>query len=163
MSEATHLYAIAIGSNRRHVRHGRPEGVVAAAIARLDAEFGLFDSSPILRNLAVGGAGRSFANAVALVLSPLGAHEMLKALKAIERDFGRRRGKRWAARVLDLDIVASSQGRFASRRLSIPHPRLAQRSFVLTPLESVAPAWRVTGGLTPRQLSHRLGKRKSTR
>ena len=163
MGGATHLYAIGIGSNRRHVRFGRPAGVVVGAIERLDRDFGLFDASPVVLNPAHGGAGREFANAVALIESPLEPPEMLESLKAIERDFGRRRGKRWAARVLDLDIVASSQGRFASRRLSIPHPRLAQRSFVLTPLESVAPAWRVSGGLTPRQLSHRLGKRKSTR
>ena len=55
MSDATHLYAIAIGSNERHIRYGRPAGVVEAAIARLDAEFELFDASPIILNKAVGG------------------------------------------------------------------------------------------------------------
>ena len=52
MAAATHLYAIAIGSNRAHGRHGRPSGVVEAAIARLDQEFGLFDASPITLNAA---------------------------------------------------------------------------------------------------------------
>ena len=68
---------------------------------------------------------------------------MLAALKAIERDFGRRPGKRWGARVLDLDLVAWSGGTFASRRLTIPHPRLASRDFVLGPLAAIAPDWRI--------------------
>ena len=58
-----HLYAIAIGSNRPHFRHGRPAGVVEAAIARLDEDFGLFDAAPILLNPAIGHGGRDFASA----------------------------------------------------------------------------------------------------
>ena len=99
MSGATNLYAIAIGSNRPHGHYGRPPQVVETAIARLDQDFGLFDASPILLNKAMGGAGRDFANAVALVESDLEPPQMLVALKGIERDFGRRRGKRWAARM----------------------------------------------------------------
>lgn len=160
MSRATHLYAIALGSNRRHIRHGRPAGVVEAAIARLDADFTLFDASPIVLNKAVGGAGRDFANAVALVESQLDPPAMLAALKDIERDFGRRRGKRWGPRILDLDLVAWDGGRFASRALTIPHPRLAEREFVLGPLAAIAPAWRIQGGLTARHLASRLGKQR---
>ena len=52
MAQSTHLYAIALGSNRRHVRYGRPAGVIEAAIARLDADFELFDASPIVLNPA---------------------------------------------------------------------------------------------------------------
>ena len=156
--ENTHLYAVALGSNRRHVRHGLPPGVVAAAIARLDSEFALFDASPIILNPAVGGAGREFANAVALIESPLGPLAMLAAVKAIERDFGRRRGRRWGSRVIDLDLIAWSGGRFASRRLIIPHPRLASRGFVLGPLAAIAPRWPMIGSLTPRHLAARLGK-----
>jgi len=160
MTQATHLYAIALGSNRRHVRHGRPAGVVEAAIARLDADFTLFDASPIILNKAVGGAGRDFANAVALVESELEPWAMLADLKRIERDFGRRRGKRWGERVLDLDLVAWDGGRYRSRALTIPHRRLGEREFVLGPLTSIAPDWRINGGLTPRHLASRLGKRQ---
>ncbi len=159
MGQATHLYAIAIGSNRRHHRHGRPTGVVAAAVAELDAAFGLFDASPIMINPAIGGAGREFANAVALVESALQPLAMLAAVKEIERAFGRRPGKRWASRVLDLDLIAWSEGRFASRTLTIPHPRLASRDFVLGPLSAIAPDWPMIGTLTPRHLAARLGKR----
>ena len=158
MAGATQLYAIAIGSNRPHGRFGRPPGIVEAAIARLDEEFGLFDASPIVLNSAHGGAGRDFANAVALVESDLEPAEMLQRLKAIERAFGRRSGRRWGPRVLDLDIVLWSGGKLRSRRLTIPHPQLRQRSFVLGPLAAIAPRWRV-GPFTVRHLHHRLGRR----
>lgn len=158
-----HLYAVAIGSNRPHGRYGRPQQVVEAAIARLDDEFGLFDASPIVLNPAIGGAGRDFANSVALVESDLAPAEMLRRLKAMEREFGRRRGKHWAARVLDLDISLWSGGRFRSRRLEIPHYGLEDRSFVLEPLAAIAPAWRVRGSLTARHLAHRLARRRPRR
>ena len=159
MGQATHLYAIAIGSNRPHGRYGRPPQVVEAAIARLDQVFGLFDSSPIVLNPAIGGSGRDFANAVALVESRLEPPEMLRQIKALERDFGRRPGKHWAARVLDLDIALWSGGTFRSRSLIIPHSGLEQRPFVLQPLAAIAPGWRVRGGLTARHLAFRLARR----
>jgi 2-amino-4-hydroxy-6-hydroxymethyldihydropteridine diphosphokinase len=159
VSGATNLYAIAIGSNRPHGHYGRPPQVVETAIARLDQDFGLFDASPILLNKAMGGAGRDFANAVALVESDLEPADMLSRLKTIEREFGRRPGKRWGPRVLDLDIVLWSGGKFRSRGLSIPHPALGKRSFVLQPLSAIAPSWRVTGALAARHLAHRLARR----
>ena len=162
VSANQHLYAIALGSNRRHGRHGPPRAVVAAAIARLEDGFGLFAASPIVLNPAVGGAGRDFANAVALVESRLDPPEMLAAVKAVEQAFGRRPGKRWAARVLDLDLVAWSGGTYASPSLTIPHPRLAERDFVLGPLAAIAPGWRLRGALTARHLLARLGKRRAS-
>ena len=156
----SHFYAIALGSNRPHGRHGRPGGVIGAAIARLDRDFGLFDSSPIILNPAHGGAGRDFANAVVLLESDLDPEAMLTALKAIERDFGRRPGRRWGARVLDLDILAWSGGRIRSRRLTIPHPRLAARAFAIGPLAGIAPDWRLIGSLTARHLATRLARRR---
>ena len=157
MAHATHLYAVAIGSNRPHGQFGRPTGVVEAAIARLDQDFGLFDASPIVLNAAHGGAGRDFANAVALVESSLEPPDMLKQLKAMEQDFGRRRGRRWGPRVLDLDLVLWSGGKFRSRTLTIPHPELARRTFVLQPLAAIAPSWRLDG-LNVRHLASRLAR-----
>jgi len=157
---ATQLYAIAIGSNRPHGRYGRPPQVVEVAIARLDEEFGLFDASPILLNKAMGGAGRDFANAVALVESDLEPPQMLRRLKDLERKFGRRSGRRWAARVLDLDIVDWSGGKWRSRRLSVPHPAAAMRDFVIEPLAAIAPGWRLQSPLTARHLAHRLARRR---
>ena len=154
-----HLYAIAIGSNRPHGRFGRPAGVIEAAIARLDEEFGLFDASPLVLNPAHGGAGRDFANAIALVESDAEPPELLRRLKAIEREFGRRAGRRWGPRVLDLDLLLWSGGRWRSRRLTVPHPQLDRRSFVLHPLAAIAPCWRIRGSLTARHLAHRLARR----
>ena len=158
MADATHLYAIAIGSNRPHGRHGRPPQVVEAAIACLDREFGLFDASPIVINPAHGPAGRDFANAVALVESDLDPAELLSRLKRMERAFGRRPGKRWGPRVLDLDIVVWSGGKYRSRSLQIPHVELGRRSFVLQPLAAIAPNWS-TGALAVRHLASRLARR----
>lgn len=156
----SHLYAIAIGSNRPHGRYGHPAAVVEGAIARLDQDFALFDASPIILNAAYGGAGRDFANSVVLVESDLEPPEMLLRLKAIEREFGRRRGRRWGPRVLDLDVVLWSGGIWDSRRLKVPHPQLAKRSFVLQPLAAIVPSWRVRGSLTVRHLAERLARRR---
>jgi 2-amino-4-hydroxy-6-hydroxymethyldihydropteridine diphosphokinase len=130
--------------------------VVEAAIVRLEEEFDFFNASPIMLNPASGGAGRDFANAVALVESSCAPPGMLAELKRIEREFGRRPGRRWGPRVLDLDIILWSGGRFRSRRLMIPHPQLERRGFVLEPLAAIAPGWRVRGSLTMRHLAARL-------
>jgi 2-amino-4-hydroxy-6-hydroxymethyldihydropteridine diphosphokinase len=160
---ATYLYAIAIGSNRPHGRYGRPAHVVEAAIGELDRHFGLFDASPIVLNSAHGGAGRDFANSVALVESDLEPMDMLAALKGVERAFGRRRGKRWGPRVLDLDIALWSGGPFRSRKLTVPHPQIDRRTFVLGPLAAIAPAWRIRGSLSARHMAHRLARRRPRR
>lgn len=158
MPRATHLYAIAIGSNRPHGRHGRPAAVAEAAIAQLDGEFGLFQASPIFHNRAHGPAGRDFANAVAVVESDLSPPAMLDRLKQIEHDFGRRRGRRWGPRVIDLDIAAWSGGQWHSRSLTVPHRHIASRAFVLRPLAAIAPEWRVDGWFTARHLAARLAR-----
>src|SRR3546814_5538096 len=84
MSRSTYL--IALGSNRRHVRHGGPDAVVRAAV-RAMAKKGmkLKRLSGIHRTRALGPAGRDFANAAALVKSHLGPPELLRKLKKIER------------------------------------------------------------------------------
>lgn len=163
MSGATQLYAIAIGSNRPHGRYGRPPQVVEAAIAKLDEKFGLFDASPILVNAAHGGAGRDFANAVALIESRAEPPEVLAELKGLEREFGRRRGRRWGSRVLDLDIIAWSGGTWRAHRLQVPHRSATKRSFVMGPLATIAPGWRLNGYLTAHHFAHRLAQRPAQR
>jgi 2-amino-4-hydroxy-6-hydroxymethyldihydropteridine diphosphokinase len=145
-------YAIALGSNRRS-RWGSPEQTVRAAADAL----GVGRLSPVLRTAALGPAGRGFANAAALAESHLDPPALLASLKATERDFGRRGGRRWGPRVLDLDILLWSEGTFIGAGLTVPHPALRGRGFVLAPLAAIAPDWRdpVTG-LSVRQLLHRL-------
>lgn len=64
---------------------------------------------------------------------------LLASLKAIEHEMGRRPGRRWGPRPIDLDILFYGDAPFESPALSIPHPRLAGRSFVLAPLAEVLP------------------------
>jgi 2-amino-4-hydroxy-6-hydroxymethyldihydropteridine diphosphokinase len=108
---------------------------------------------------ALGPAGRGFANAVALVESDLDPPRLLAALKRVEHDFGRRGGRRWGPRVLDLDIILWSEGAWAADGLVIPHPEFRRRRFVLGPLAELVPLWRdpITGA-TVRQLLHRLDR-----
>lgn len=152
---ATTSYAIAVGSNRRG-RQGGPVAHVRAALALLGGQ-----AAPIMQSAPLGPSSRRYANTVVVVDSPLSPPEMLARLKRIERAFGRRRGRRWGARVIDLDIVLWSGGAWADRTLVIPHPQFRARDFVLAPLVKVAPVWRdPVGGSTPRQLLARLTVRR---
>jgi 2-amino-4-hydroxy-6-hydroxymethyldihydropteridine diphosphokinase len=152
----TTSYAIALGSNRPHGRHGAPEAVLRMAVTALQALGTVERCSLIHRTAAMGPAGRSFANAAAILRTELDPPALLTALKRIERAFGRRPGRRWGPRVLDLDILLWTGGRFASRRLAIPHPGLPKRPFVLHPLAQIVPDWRVPGtGRAVRHLAFR--------
>ncbi len=159
-------YVIALGSNRPG-RHGGPAAEVRAALAAL-ATIGPVAASPIVASPPMGPSIRRFANAVARVETDLGPPVLLARLKAIERGFGRRRGRRWGARVLDLDIVLWSGGRWSSGTgtsagLAIPHVAFRDRRFVLDPLAALAPGWRdPVGGFTMRQLAARLTARRPT-
>lgn len=136
------LYALALGSNRS-ARAGRPAAVLRAALAVLAAELGAVrGQSPIIATAPIGPSTRRFANAAALLESDLPPPALLKALKAIEARFGRRAGRRWGARVLDLDIILWSGGGWVSPGLVIPHPAWRGRGFVLGPLAMIAPDWR---------------------
>ncbi len=145
-------YVVALGSNRRG-RHGSPRGEIAAA---LDAIGGVIAASPIIETAPLGPSIRRFANAAAIIESDETPAALLRRLKQIERAFGRRRGRRWGARVIDLDIILWSEGPWADARLIIPHPHFRERGFVLDPLLAIVPGWRdPLTGRTIRQLAHR--------
>jgi 2-amino-4-hydroxy-6-hydroxymethyldihydropteridine diphosphokinase len=140
-------YAIGIGSNRPHHRHGRPRRVVAAALAALaEAGLGVEAHSRIFDTAPLGPSIRRFSNAAVLIATPMEPPALLVLLKRIEHRFGRRRGRRWGARVLDLDILLWSGGAFSGTTLAIPHRALRQRRFVLDPLIGIAPTWRIGAG-----------------
>jgi len=149
------IYAIGIGSNRRS-RHGAPADAVRAAIAAIG---GTIAVSPIIASDPLGPSIRRFANGAVLIASDEAPPALLARLKAIERGFGRRRGRRWGARVIDLDILLWSAGRWRERGLIVPHAALAQRAFVLGPLAAIAPRWRdPVSGRTIRQLAHAVDR-----
>jgi len=139
------LYLIALGSNQRHRRLGPPRAVIAAAIQRL-AEQGLViaRTSRIVASRPVGPSQRIYANAVAIIETPLPPPALLALLQRIESEYGRRRGQAWSRRVLDLDIILWAGGAFVSNApdLTIPHPLLRERSFVLGPAAEIAGDWR---------------------
>lgn len=156
-------YAIALGSNRRHHRHGSPREVLKAAIATLDASRHLSVEAvaPIFNTIAIGPAGRGFANTTILVKSDRKPDKVLKIAKAIEWDFGRRSGRRWGPRVLDIDIILWSGGMWSDNSLAVPHPAFRIRRFVLDPLVRIAADWRdPLSGLHVRHLHARLSKPK---
>ena len=150
-------YAIALGSNRRHGRHGAPAAVLRAAVLVL-GDLGTVETvSSIRATPALGPAGRSFANAALILATDLQPEPLLAALKEIEQMFGRRSGRRWGPRVLDLDILLWSEGPWEGPGLVIPHPELRRRRFVLDPLLDIAADWRdPLSGRTVRQLQKRL-------
>ena len=152
---AAAIYAIGIGSNRRG-RHGAPAAEVRAAIAALGD---VIATSPIIATPPLGPSIRRFANAAVLIASTESPPALLGRLKRIEAAFGRRRGRRWGARVIDLDILLWSGGTWADPRLTIPHADLRHRGFVLHPLATIAAGWRdPVGGRTVRQLAHAVDR-----
>jgi 2-amino-4-hydroxy-6-hydroxymethyldihydropteridine diphosphokinase len=148
-------YAIALGSNRRG-RHGAPAREIAAA---LHAIGGVERASPIIATPPLGPSSRTFANAAAVIVTDEPPPALLARLKRIEAAFGRRPGRRWGARVIDLDIVLWSGGTWSDSRLTVPHVGFRDRAFVLAPLRRIAPDWRdPISGRSVRQLAYGIGR-----
>lgn len=137
-STPAHLYVIALGSNRRG-RHGAPAAQIRAALAAVG---GVVIASPVITTSPLGPSRRRFANAAALIESGETPPELLARLKRIERAFGRRRGRRWDARAIDLDIILWSGGAWSGPGLTVPHAQFRRRGFVLEPLLALVPGWR---------------------
>lgn len=161
VSDTDHTYLIAVGSNQRHQVFGRPRDMVALAMELLDGTLGEVTArSAVTSSAPVGPSQRRYANGALLLKTRLNPLSLLNVLQDTEHMLGRvRRGQRWQARTLDLDIVLWNGGAIAAPDLIIPHPQFRMRDFVLGPAAQIAPRWRdpVTG-LTMQQLSARLGK-----
>lgn len=91
------------------------------------------------RSEPVDAGGPDFLNAVAALDTTLPPHALLDALQAIEQAHGRERPYRHAPRTLDLDLLLYDDLALDSPRLTLPHPRLGERAFVLRPLLEIAP------------------------
>lgn len=161
MAETTHAtYLIALGSNRRHHRIGPPEKVIGAAMEALAAhDIDIVALAPAIRTRPIGPSQRIYANSAALIRTALAPDALLALLKSLEARFGTRRGQRWSARTLDLDIIWWSGGTWHSSHpaLVVPHLAFRERRFVLQPAAALAPRLRdpVTGRSIA-QLLHRL-------
>jgi 2-amino-4-hydroxy-6-hydroxymethyldihydropteridine diphosphokinase len=96
-------------------------------------------TSSLYRTAPIESSGPDYINAVARVETTLSAPDLLKALLAIEQLAGRERPYRNAPRTLDLDLLLYGDARMDSPQLTLPHPRMQQRAFVLVPLAELAP------------------------
>ena len=107
----------------------------------------LISQSGLYRSAPFGGIEQpDFVNAAAALLTQLPAIELLQQLQAIERNKGRIRDEvRWGPRVLDLDLLLYSGEIIDEEALSIPHPGIGERNFVLLPLLEIAPQIRIPG------------------
>ena len=169
---------VAAGSNLPSAL-GDPAETLRKSIESLAPDVGVIRAvSRFYRTPAFpAGSGPDFANAALSIETDLDAQSLLAALHAIEADSGRSRHERWAPRTLDLDLIAfedkvlpdfethqawldlplAEQMKRTPERLILPHPRMAERAFVLIPLLDVAPDWvHPVSGLTVREMVNAL-------
>ncbi|MFY9852584.1 MAG: 2-amino-4-hydroxy-6-hydroxymethyldihydropteridine diphosphokinase [Terracidiphilus sp.] len=136
---------------------GAPEATLSAAALRLESLGRVARRSSLYSTAPVGFAAQPrFVNAVLALETELEPRELLDGLLTIEKEFGRDRSAGIAngPRTLDLDILLLGDLEIRSPELLIPHPRLTQRAFVLTPLNEIAPSVVVPGcGKTVAQLT----------
>ena len=116
----------------------------ATLVAALDQLRGLdgvsaLRASSFYRSASVGAPGPDYVNAVAELRTTLSAHELLASLQRIEAAHGRTRSHANAPRTLDLDLLLHDDAVLATPTLTLPHPRLHERAFVLVPLAELAP------------------------
>lgn len=136
-----HTAVLAFGSNL-----GPREATILAAVddlgrvngIRVDRVSDLIET-PALTLDGVDENAPAYLNAIAIVATTLGPHGLLDTLHDVERRHGRVRGERWGDRTLDIDIVAYDGVERADDRLTLPHPRAAERAFVLAPWLQVDP------------------------
>nr|WP_277346474.1 2-amino-4-hydroxy-6-hydroxymethyldihydropteridine diphosphokinase [Sneathiella chungangensis] len=150
---------IGLGANMPHPDHGEPVKTLAAAVRRLASSVNLVGQSSWYRTAPVPLSDQPwFANAVVHIETELPAPDLLNLLHDIEAEFGRVRREKWAARLIDLDLLAyHDQVTENTDQISgpvVPHPLLETRAFVLAPIAEIAPDWRhpVSGKTAPELL-----------
>jgi 2-amino-4-hydroxy-6-hydroxymethyldihydropteridine diphosphokinase len=123
---------------------GAPVETIAAGLRALEARgIRVLARSPLYRSAPVPSSDQPwFVNAVARLDDRLSPEALLVALLSVEAQFGRRRSARNAPRTLDIDLLAYGSICRDSPELTLPHPRLHERAFVLCPLADLAPEWR---------------------
>lgn len=142
MSAAQTSCHIGIGSNLGDARAN-----VERAIDRLKQlpQSTLSAQSSLFRTAPIDADGDDYINAVVRIETGLSPGELLKALQAIELDFGRERPYQNAPRTLDLDLLLYGRQTISSPSLMVPHPRMTQRAFVLIPLLQIDPLIAIPG------------------
>ena len=152
------LAYVGIGSNLEE-----PRQQVELAFGELAAlpQTRLVKKSSLYRTAPVGHANQpEFINAVAALDTELGPLELLNELQAVEARHGRRRSFANAPRTLDLDLLLYGDTQRQAADLTLPHPRMHERAFVLEPLLELAPRISIPGrGRAAEQLTQCAGQR----
>jgi 2-amino-4-hydroxy-6-hydroxymethyldihydropteridine diphosphokinase len=139
------MILLGLGSNLTTERHKTSSDILRESLKSLIKNNVHIESlSSWYRSAPVPASDQPwFVNAVASLRTDLPPRDLLAALHGVEAEFGRVRSVRNASRTLDLDLLAYGDAVIADPGgLVLPHPRLAQRAFVLLPLAEIAPAWR---------------------
>lgn len=136
------LAYIGVGSNL-----GNPIARVYQAFQDLKSipQTNRISHSPLYRSKPIGPPQPNYINSVVAIETRLSPEDLLIALQTIENAHGRCREVRWGPRTLDLDILLFGDLIRNDGLLTLPHPRLQERSFVLYPLQDIAPNLRVPG------------------
>jgi 2-amino-4-hydroxy-6-hydroxymethyldihydropteridine diphosphokinase len=125
-------------------------GASDASTAPITSTIKILRLSPLYESAPVGVTDQpAFLNAVLLAQTDLESLPLLDALQAIEHTIGRRPGRRWGPRPIDLDILTYDDQRIDTERLTVPHPRLTERGFVLQPLADLDPGLILSGQEKP--------------
>jgi len=141
---STHLAYIGLGCNL-----GEREATLVSAVAALSKHPSMshVKCSSVYATAPMGPQDQpDYLNAVAAIQTSLDAHELLQTLQDIELDHGRTRdGERWGPRTLDLDLLLYARQIINTSVLTVPHPGISQRSFVLVPLSELDPELCIPG------------------
>jgi len=133
---------IGVGANL-----GDARSQVLSAIVQLGTlpQTALSAQSSLFRTAPIDSSGDDYINAVVRLDTQLDAHALLQALQNIEQNFGRERPYLNAPRTLDLDLLLYGETTIADATLTVPHPRMLQRAFVLIPLLQIDPFITIPG------------------
>lgn len=129
---------IGLGANLGDARQALADAV--RGLGRIDGTR-VVQVSSLYRSAPVDAGGPDYFNAVAAMETALAPMALLHALQAIENAAGRERPYRNAPRTLDLDVLLYGDARMESAELTVPHPRMMERAFVLLPLCELRPGW----------------------
>ena len=155
------MILLGLGANLPHPRFGSPKATLEAALSAIEAAgVKVTARSPWFRSAPVPPSDQPwFVNGVVRLETGLEPAALMALLHGVEADFGRLRRERNEARVLDLDLL-DYHGRVTRGEAApaLPHPRLAERAFVVLPLAVLAPEWcHPVTGASARELAARLG------
>lgn len=124
---------------------GDASATIKAALQHLREAAPRLQASSLYRSAAIGAPGPDYINAVARFDSAASPEALLEHLQALEQRFGRTRPYPQAPRTLDLDLLLAGDEQRTSARLTLPHPRLLARAFVLRPMAEIDPHLQLAG------------------